>query len=252
MSQCLRLTHIEAKAIPLHATKALGRRIIAPTHSRIRHKMWWAVSVMVSRALARGKNPRYPFRRGWMGPRAGVNKQATGKILSPLPGIEPRSRGRPTRSQTLHWLSYPGTPWKCVICKRLRLIYIILLTCGRQSINPKVFGDLVSLTTLLKLTRSLRRARTRRFITAFTTPSHRPLSWATSIHSTLCSSLSVRDQVSHPYKTTGTIMEMAFMVPVRPKFPFKGARSGWQMSDSLATAFPLEEQSETEFHTRNR
>jgi hypothetical protein len=27
------------------------------------------------------------------------------------------------------------------------------------------------------------------------------------------------------------------MVPVRPKVPFKGARSGWQVPNSLATAF---------------
>jgi hypothetical protein len=34
------------------------------------------------------------------------------------------------------------------------------------------------------------------------------------------------------------------MAPVRLQFPFKGARSGWQVPDSLATAFPLEEQYE--------
>jgi hypothetical protein len=44
-------------------------------------------------------------------------------------------------------------------------------------------------------------------------------------------------------------MEMAFMTPVRPNFPFMGARSGGEMSDSLATAFPFEEQSKTEFQT---
>jgi hypothetical protein len=42
-------------------------------------------------------------------------------------------------------------------------------------------------------------------------------------------------------------MEMAFMAPVRPKFPYKGARPGWQVSDSLATAFPIEEQSKPNF-----
>jgi hypothetical protein len=47
------------------------------------------------------------------------------------------------------------------------------------------------------------------------------------------------------------IMDLAFMAPFHPKFPFKGARSGWQVPDSLATAFPLEAQSKTEFHTRN-
>jgi hypothetical protein len=51
---------------------------------------------------------------GWEGPRACLDTEVTGKILSPLPGIEPRSPGRPVRSQTLYWLSYlrKGT---CVI-----------------------------------------------------------------------------------------------------------------------------------------
>jgi hypothetical protein len=43
---------------------------------------------------------------GWVGPRAGLDTEAKGKILSPLPGIEPRSPGRPARSQTLYWLIY--------------------------------------------------------------------------------------------------------------------------------------------------
>jgi hypothetical protein len=37
---------------------------------------------------------------GWVDPRAGLDTQARGKILSPLPGIKPRSPGRPVRSQT--------------------------------------------------------------------------------------------------------------------------------------------------------
>jgi hypothetical protein len=39
---------------------------------------------------------------GWVGPRAGLDTEARGKFLSPLPGIEPRSPGHPVRSQTLH------------------------------------------------------------------------------------------------------------------------------------------------------
>jgi hypothetical protein len=35
-------------------------------------------------------------------------QEAWGKVISPLPGIEPRSPGRPARSQTLYWLSYPA------------------------------------------------------------------------------------------------------------------------------------------------
>jgi hypothetical protein len=43
-----------------------------------------------------------------VGPRASLDTEARGKILSTLPGIEPRSSGRPDRSQTLHPLSYPA------------------------------------------------------------------------------------------------------------------------------------------------
>jgi hypothetical protein len=38
----------------------------------------------------------------WVGPRAGPDTETNGKIPSPLPGIEPRSPGRPARSQTLY------------------------------------------------------------------------------------------------------------------------------------------------------
>jgi hypothetical protein len=49
----------------------------------------------------RAKDPRY-CTGGWVGLRAGLDTEATGKILSPLPGIEPRSPGVPARSQTLY------------------------------------------------------------------------------------------------------------------------------------------------------
>jgi hypothetical protein len=47
-------------------------------------------------------------------------------------------------------------------------------------------------------------------------------------------------------------MEMHCIAPFRPKFRFKGARLGNEARDWLATEFPLEEQSKTEFETRNR
>jgi hypothetical protein len=49
-----------------------------------------------------GKDPRTHCTEGLVGPRAGLNTEATEKILLPLPGIEPRSPGHPVRSQTLH------------------------------------------------------------------------------------------------------------------------------------------------------
>jgi hypothetical protein len=39
---------------------------------------------------------------GWVDPRAGLVTEATGKILLPPLGIEPRSPGCPVRSQTLY------------------------------------------------------------------------------------------------------------------------------------------------------
>jgi hypothetical protein len=44
------------------------------------------------------------------------------------------------------------------------------------------------------------------------------------------------------------IMETAFMAPVRPKSPFKGERSGWQVPpDSLATAFRAKNKAKPNF-----
>jgi hypothetical protein len=42
----------------------------------------------------------------WVGPRASLDTEARGKILLPVPGIEPRSPGRQARNQTLYRLSY--------------------------------------------------------------------------------------------------------------------------------------------------
>jgi hypothetical protein len=44
-----------------------------------------------------------------MDPRAGLNTEATGKILSHLQGLEHRSSGRPAPSQAPYTLSYPGS-----------------------------------------------------------------------------------------------------------------------------------------------
>jgi hypothetical protein len=43
-------------------------------------------------------------------PRASLDTEATGKNLSPLPAIEPRSPERSTRGLTLYRLGYPGSP----------------------------------------------------------------------------------------------------------------------------------------------
>jgi hypothetical protein len=62
----------------------------------------WLVS-RPSRAFTPGeKNPGTHCTGGWVGSTAGLDTEASGEILSPLPGIEPRSPGRPARNQTLY------------------------------------------------------------------------------------------------------------------------------------------------------
>jgi hypothetical protein len=73
-------------------------------------RLGWAVSVKPRRFTPRERTPGTHCTGGWVGPRAGPDTEARGKIRSPLPGIEPRSPGRPACSQTLYWLSYPGSP----------------------------------------------------------------------------------------------------------------------------------------------
>jgi hypothetical protein len=64
----------------------------------------WSAS-RPGRAFTPGERaPGTHWTRGWVGPRAGLNTEARGKILCP-PGIEPRSPGRPVRSQTLYCLT---------------------------------------------------------------------------------------------------------------------------------------------------
>jgi hypothetical protein len=56
----------------------------------------------------RGKDPRYPLYRRLSGPQSRSGHRGYRKNALPLLGIEPRSSGRPARSQTLHCLSYPA------------------------------------------------------------------------------------------------------------------------------------------------
>jgi hypothetical protein len=61
-------------------------------------------------------------------PRAGLDTEARGKILSPLLGIEPRSPGRPARTQTLYRLSTRLTHY------RLLLMFLIIRIVAWTSI----------------------------------------------------------------------------------------------------------------------
>jgi hypothetical protein len=102
---------INAKAVPLHTMKALGGKEYS-SYSFLTLALdggEWSAS-RPGRALVPGKGPPVPIvqQAGWA-PEP-VWTQTRGKILSPLPGIEPRSPDRPARSQTLYWLSYPAHP----------------------------------------------------------------------------------------------------------------------------------------------
>jgi hypothetical protein len=69
----------------------------------------WVVSVTPRPRFSPGeRTPGTHCTGDWVGPRAGLDTESRGKILSPLSRIEPRSIGRPVRSQTLYWLSYPA------------------------------------------------------------------------------------------------------------------------------------------------
>jgi hypothetical protein len=72
--------------------------------------MGWVVSVTPRpRFTPREKGPLVPIvqEAGWA-PVPVWTQRLQKKILTPLPGIEPRSPGRSVRSQTLYWLSYPA------------------------------------------------------------------------------------------------------------------------------------------------
>jgi hypothetical protein len=62
----------------------------------------------------RERTPSTHCTGGWVGPRAGLDTEARGKVLVLLRGMQTRSHGHPVRSQTLYWLSYPGSIALCI------------------------------------------------------------------------------------------------------------------------------------------
>jgi hypothetical protein len=72
--------------------EAQGERKLPPNHSRPRHYMgvsgWRHTPVTL---YPQGKDPPSTHRTGgWVGPRAGLDKEERGQILLPLPGTEHR------------------------------------------------------------------------------------------------------------------------------------------------------------------
>jgi hypothetical protein len=94
--------------------------------------MGWVVSVTPwPRFRPWERTPGTHCTGGWVGPRAVLDIEARGKILSPLPRIEPRSPGRSARSKTLYWLSYPAQQENTLvqILHHHHLILLPLLLC---------------------------------------------------------------------------------------------------------------------------
>jgi hypothetical protein len=78
----------------------------------------WSAS-RLGRALAREKDPRYPLYRRLGGPQSRSGHKDWRKNPLPLPGIEPRTPGRPASSQTLYWLIYPAQ-WEWIRCSEFK------------------------------------------------------------------------------------------------------------------------------------
>jgi hypothetical protein len=71
----------------IHLWKYRGRGCIAPTHRRPRHEMWVSDQGHVPAALCPGeRTPGTHCTGGWVGPRAGLNIEARGKISYPCRG----------------------------------------------------------------------------------------------------------------------------------------------------------------------
>jgi hypothetical protein len=106
------------------------------------------VSVTPRPRFSPGKGlPRYPLYRRLGGPQSQSGHRGQRKNPLPLPGIEPWSLGRPARSQTLYWLSYPALKpmlptWNFPIHSEItspNLNTILMATCIYQTLSHSVW-----------------------------------------------------------------------------------------------------------------
>jgi hypothetical protein len=85
------LCSIKSKAVPLHAIMVLGGERKYSSYSFLTSALdggEWSAS-RLGRTLLRGKDPGTHCTGGWVGPRAGLDKEAIGKILCPCRGSNP-------------------------------------------------------------------------------------------------------------------------------------------------------------------
>jgi hypothetical protein len=90
----------------------------------------------VSGQLQAPAAPRTHWTEGWVGPRARLDTEATGKIILPLLGTEPQSPGSLIRKQTLQRLSYPdmqGRTLRKVPCMKGNYWYATI--SSRSNVN---------------------------------------------------------------------------------------------------------------------
>jgi hypothetical protein len=109
-----------------------GRGGTASTYSWPRHWMGWVVSVTSwPRFRRRKRTPLSHWKGGWVGPRAGLGTESRGKILLPLPGIEPRSPGFDRWTYTIYrtavtWIHHTVPSRNSLVSKPLNGNYMKL------------------------------------------------------------------------------------------------------------------------------
>jgi hypothetical protein len=109
-----------------------GRGGTASTYSWPRHWMGWVVSVTPwPRFRPRKRTPLSHWTGGWVGPRAGLDTEFRGKILLPLPGIEPRSSGFDRWTYTISraavtWIHHTVPSRNSLVSKPFNGIYMKL------------------------------------------------------------------------------------------------------------------------------
>jgi hypothetical protein len=99
----------ESKVVPLKICRRKGEKDIPHSSFLYLSTRWgWVVSITPRPRVTPGEmTPGTHCTGGWVGPRAGLDTQPTGKIFRLCRGSN-LLPGRPARSQTLYWLSYPA------------------------------------------------------------------------------------------------------------------------------------------------
>jgi hypothetical protein len=95
--------YLKSCAITRHEVAWAYRRYSSYSFSTSALDGVWVVSVTPRPRFVPGeRTPGTHCTGGWVGLRAGLDREVRGNVLLPLPGIEPQSPGRPA----LYWLSY--------------------------------------------------------------------------------------------------------------------------------------------------